>query len=219
VIREGTENRSTGFTLLELMISMTVLGIIMALVYGAMRLGTRTWERGQAQTDEWQRRQAVMDLIARQFGSTYIPEGKLYERNPVFFGGTDRVVFYSNLPLAPRGDIPGMVFVRYRVERNGEGRSRLLLVERVPDFPEAFKAEDDPPDDQWEVLADGLAGIDFAYLKKTPGSEEEPWEWTPEWEPSSEKAPPAIRVSLRWEEDEPAMDLVIPIHRGGLSAT
>lgn len=198
---------------------MTVLGIIMTLVYGAMRLGTRTWEKGQAQMETWQRRQAVMDLIARQFGSIYIPEGKLYERNPVFLGGTDRAAFYSNLPLVPRGDIPGMVFVRYRIERNGEGRNRLLLVERVPDFPETFKAENDPPDDQWEVLADGLAGIDFAYLKKISSSEGEPWEWSPEWESSSEKAPSAIRISLRWEEDEPAMDLVIPIHRGGLSAT
>ncbi|MFP4033740.1 MAG: type II secretion system protein J, partial [Desulfococcaceae bacterium] len=52
----SARRRVVGFTLLELMISMTVLGIIMTLVYGAMRLGTRTWETGQAQMDRWQRR-------------------------------------------------------------------------------------------------------------------------------------------------------------------
>lgn len=218
MIREKTKNRSTGFTLLELMISMTVLGIIMTLVYGAMRLGTRTWETGQAQMDEWQRRQAVMSLIERQLGSVYLPDGPLYVQTPVFLGQSDELAFYSSVPLIQDMQGPRTVFVRYRAERRPGGELELLFVEQVPDFPNALRSEP-PPDDDWEVLADDLSAVDFAFLRKVPQVTDEPWKWETEWEADDGKAPLAIRVSMQWRADEPAMKLVVPIHWKGLPAS
>jgi general secretion pathway protein J len=218
VICEGTENHSSGFTLLELMISMTVLGIIMTLVYGAMRLGTRTWETGQAQMDEWQRRQAVMALIERQLGSVYLPDGPLYVQTPVFLGESEELAFFSSLPLIQDLQGPRTVFARYRVERGRDGDWRLLFVERTPDFPNALRS-DPPPDDEWEILADGLSEVDFAYLRKVPQGSDKPWEWETEWEANDGKAPLAIRVSMQWKPDELAMKLMVPIHWKGLPAS
>ncbi|MFP4308340.1 MAG: type II secretion system protein J [Desulfococcaceae bacterium] len=212
----SARRRVVGFTLLELMISMTVLGIIMTLVYGAMRLGTRTWETGQAQMDRWQRRQAIMALIERQLGSIYLPDGPLYVQTPVFLGKSDELAFFSSLPLIQDEQGPRTVFVRYRGERRRGGEWRLLFVEQTPDFPNALRS-DPPPDGTWDVLANGLAEVDFAYLREVPKGNDEPWEWETEWETENGKAPPAIRVSMRWEPDEPAMKLVVPIHWKGLS--
>lgn len=214
----ASPSRSRGFTLLELMISMTVLGIIMTLVYGAMRLGIRTWETGQAQMDQWQRRQAIMALMERQLGSVYLPDGPLYVQTPVFLGQSEEVAFFSSLPLVQDAHGPRTVFVRYRVERRRGGKERLLFVERTPDFPNALRA-DPPPDDAWDVLADGLTEVDFAYLREIPQGSGDPWEWEPEWEADDGKAPLAIRVSMQWASDEPAMKLVVPIHWKGLSSS
>lgn len=37
-----------GFTLLELVVSLTILGVIITLIYGGMRIGVRAWERERA---------------------------------------------------------------------------------------------------------------------------------------------------------------------------
>jgi len=36
-----------GFTLLELLISMTILAMIVVIIFGAFRVGIRAWEKGE----------------------------------------------------------------------------------------------------------------------------------------------------------------------------
>ncbi|MGI9501019.1 MAG: prepilin-type N-terminal cleavage/methylation domain-containing protein, partial [Geminicoccaceae bacterium] len=38
------DERSAGFTLMELLVAMTLLGILMTALFGSLRLGTRVWE-------------------------------------------------------------------------------------------------------------------------------------------------------------------------------
>ncbi|HNT58060.1 MAG TPA: prepilin-type N-terminal cleavage/methylation domain-containing protein, partial [Syntrophales bacterium] len=66
----GYENPGNrGFTLLELLISLTLLSVIAVLVFGALRLGVRAWEKGEATIETRQRERIVMDLLQRQMAS------------------------------------------------------------------------------------------------------------------------------------------------------
>ena len=43
--------RQGGFTLLELLIAITLLGLILVLLFGGLRLGMRSWDAGQLNVD------------------------------------------------------------------------------------------------------------------------------------------------------------------------
>lgn len=61
-------NGSRGFTLLELMIGMALLGFILALLFGGFRLAARSWdaveERAERSADEQAARALVRNLVA-----------------------------------------------------------------------------------------------------------------------------------------------------------
>ena len=60
---------SSGFTLLELILSLTILSVVLLLIFGALRVGTRAWEKGEKDVEIQQRRRAVLDLIQKQIAS------------------------------------------------------------------------------------------------------------------------------------------------------
>lgn len=55
-----------GFTLLELLAALTVLGVLMVLMFGGLRFGARVWERGEGDLRAMVEMQAVTSLIRRQ---------------------------------------------------------------------------------------------------------------------------------------------------------
>ena len=202
-----------GFTLLELTISMTLLGIIMTLIFGAMRLGGRTWEKGQTEMLAWQRRQAVMDLMVRQLGSVHLPEGGLYVQTPVFSGEADRIHFLSTRSLAA-GAPRDLVRVHYRIDRDRDGTRRLLFAESRPNLPHGLREEE--PDEEWETLAEGFSRMEFAYLDRVPADDTPP-EWSDRWRSGARKGPRALRVICQWEANAPPLELVVPVARPGAS--
>ena len=52
-----------GFTLLELLISMSLLGLLMLGLFGGLRLGARVWEAGDQQSADRIRVEAVQRFI------------------------------------------------------------------------------------------------------------------------------------------------------------
>ncbi len=58
-----------GFTLLELLISLTILSMVTVGIYAALSLGADASERGEARSIENQRVRAALSLIARHLKS------------------------------------------------------------------------------------------------------------------------------------------------------
>ena len=63
-------NANKGFTLLELLISLTILGVIVVIIFGAFRIGIRAWEKGEKDVESRQRQRIVLDLSKQQLAST-----------------------------------------------------------------------------------------------------------------------------------------------------
>ena len=57
--------RERGFTLIEILIAMTLLGLLMAMLSGGLRLGTRAWEASDTRSAELARLEAVQGFIRR----------------------------------------------------------------------------------------------------------------------------------------------------------
>src|SRR5687767_13926988 len=62
---------AAGFTLLELLVAMTVLGVLTGLLATGLSFGARIWEREQTQLEQWAELQMVHDVIRRTVGEAW----------------------------------------------------------------------------------------------------------------------------------------------------
>ncbi len=97
-----------GFTLLELLISMTLLGLLMVVVLGGLRFGARAWERNEAHTTATDDIRQTQALLRREIGLAYpllvLDQANLTNRHVDFDGSEDSMSFLAPAPsCAGRG--------------------------------------------------------------------------------------------------------------------
>jgi prepilin-type N-terminal cleavage/methylation domain-containing protein len=89
-----------GFTLLELLISMTILALIFVAVLGAIRVGSKSWESGELRAEENQRTRTLYDTLARDLTMLYPLRVKSQDPNKdvVVFRGKPDSLSFATLP-------------------------------------------------------------------------------------------------------------------------
>lgn len=190
-----------GFTLLELLISMTILTMIVVIIFGAFRVGVRAWEKGENSVSARQRQQVVMDLIKHQLASMCTAEIRDRQDRRVRFRGDNRsMAFVSHLALTP-GRPLGPVYVEYVVQTDGTGETVNLSFSERP-----VTAADQGETDFYELLS-GAGRIGFEYLKIRADEARSPWQDA--WDPGGDGSfPRAVRITFT-ENDNKAPVYVI----------
>jgi len=186
-----------GFTLLELLISMTILALITLLVFGALRTGIRAWEKGEKSIDGRQRERIVLDMIRRQLAS--IPVDTVKSDKTLFLKGTGKsIAFVSDIHLEPGGGI-GIVYVKYQVEVTENDGEILSFNERNIILMIGAEADTDDFDLGFIELLRG-ADIGFEYLKEDTAAETLLWQEA--WDAENDSGfPLAVRVTLTRRDD------------------
>ena len=129
-----------GFTLLELVLSLSITGFIVAISLGAIRLGTTAQETGHLKTDTSQRIRLIQNQLGQKIKSNY-PVFKYQEKNNSqkkpgrflsFDGGNDylRFVTFSS-PLTIQGEPPWMHETAFYIGKHPQsGKSGIIMAER-----------------------------------------------------------------------------------------
>ncbi len=81
----GTTDR--GFTLLELLISLTLLVVIVVIAMGAMRLGSRSVAAGEKKMNDRERFRTVLSLVDAQIQSQFPSPTKRRGKQEILFPG------------------------------------------------------------------------------------------------------------------------------------
>ncbi len=188
------ENR--GLTLMELLISFTILAIMMAVIMGGFRVGIRAWQRGEAKADYNQKLRVVMDHMIediRSAHSRFIVDEKDDSRYHAFWGESGRIRFLTT--AVGLQSEPGLSYTRaveYFVEP-GTG----LMTREVPCLGgDCFEelADQDPV-----LLDSNVDELTFRYCyipEPEPGEEGEgdpECEWVDDWDPTQKDD--AVRFS------------------------
>ncbi len=182
---------SSGFTLVEVMVSMAIVGLMMTFMSSGLSVGLDSWERGTGAIRELESRANVERLLRRQLALALPVEvGGVEETFVLFEGNTSRLEFVSQYSL-----IDGAIGARkidYRIEdgRFDYGESVLLDYQ-----PGGFRFEDLQP------LAT-FRTIEFRYLGT---DEDEELVWLNEWE-RGDGLPRAVQVHV--EDDYVVVPLV-----------
>ena len=60
---------SPGFTLIEVIVALTILGFIILMVSGTFRLGLSSWEKGDSIREDYQKIRMISQMVSRQIKS------------------------------------------------------------------------------------------------------------------------------------------------------
>jgi prepilin-type N-terminal cleavage/methylation domain-containing protein len=206
-----------GFTLIELIIGMTLLGFILALLFGGFRLASTSWnvieDRAERAADE----QAGHALIRRLI--TYVlplHSKQLTDQRLTFTGGPNVLRMTTPLPQL------GLRVVELAIEpeelsgKSENNRSGLRVVLR--NGPLRYDIDnfmDTPVDAQGHLVLGNLNEATFNYFGI--GKPTEPAQWFDQWL-NSDRFPALVRVHLV-PKHSPPIDLdIAPMANGDRKA-
>ncbi len=124
-------NSSAGFTLLELTISITMIGFIVLIIVGALSLGFRSVESGEKKIESFERIRSSINIINAQIQSQiplkFINEDG--EEEYYFKGEANFMQFATNYSIW--GGEKGYVIATYVVENDENGKQTLFVTENI----------------------------------------------------------------------------------------
>jgi prepilin-type N-terminal cleavage/methylation domain-containing protein len=110
-----------GFTLLEVLVSLTIMALITTVAFAGLSIGIDSWHRGSRKIDELDRRFALERVFQRQIALA----------DHVFHGDRDQLEFSTTYSLANGSGDP--VWVKYVLENNDLLYSETPFTQYVPD--------------------------------------------------------------------------------------
>jgi len=193
-----------GFTLIEVLISLTILSLIMGVVMGGFRLGSRSWKKGEERLEEQQRMRCVFSLLIQDIKSCILlkrpadPEASGSQKNRrnqpvVFIGEADKLKFVTTAsgigPQVKKGTLREVSYcLSYEEDKPG-----LVMGERPWLYQNPFEDEDvslgeespGPPPSTYSLYPD-VVDIVFQYygvkeIHRRPTERDAEPEWHDDW--------------------------------------
>lgn len=202
-------NRQSAFTLIELLMSLSILSIIMVIVLGGLRIGVRAWEKGERVLSMQQRSRTILDQLARQLTSAEVLMSAQKQQPLVTFAGTSRAIeFTSSLPLITKTQ-SGPVHVKYVVETGPDGKKRLLLHEKNITTDDYLSETQLGFETDAHVLIGALEELHFEFSGEGPIPI-----WSSAWRfKELTDLPRAVRITFRDEKGRDHIRVIARIHQ------
>jgi prepilin-type N-terminal cleavage/methylation domain-containing protein len=211
VKRRANVFSTTGFTLIEVVVTLTILSFILLIIFGAFRLGLSAWERGEWVKEEYQKVRIVTQLISRQIKSIvpYKIKTEKAEGNYLAFEGKPKSLkFVSTLSLKATQP-EGFVYSIYEFKEGGKKGGRLILYEQKALNKDFFE---EGPDEELAVsLFEGISDVRFEYYQEEDPNKDREGGWVDEWNTKDEKVlPRAVKITItypaHWEASKNEKD-------------
>lgn len=198
-----------GFTLIEVVLAMTLLGTMMIMLYSGLTFALRSWDSGEANGRATADRRIGEHFLRRELMELFPMRWKDPNMVKVAFTGEERRLrFVSSRPAGV--SMGGLALVGVEVEGDARRRERHLVMRRaMPDE----EARDFGPLEKAEpnILLANVDSVRFDYF----GSETDFAEpkWFEEWKPPS-RVPQVVRMKVTLADGTVLPDLVMRVMLG-----
>jgi general secretion pathway protein J len=194
--------RGHGFTLLELLISLSILSVVVVLIMGTFRIGIRAWEKGEADIDAQQSYRAALDRLSQQIASVCVRKINEGGRKSYYLNGTSTEMrFFSEVALVPHNEA-GLTYVHYRIEEKQQGLELLTVYETAFDWLGEDEEIEQPKEEQFLALMAPVFSMRFSYLNQDEENDDN--QWQDNWEPDEMRPqfPLAIKIEITTKEGD-----------------
>jgi general secretion pathway protein J len=200
-----------GFTLVELLVALTLFALLSVLLFGGLRFGTRATEAGTAR-NEWSAELAGAVIFLRNQLADAQPllKRESDQSTSIAFDGEPGSMEFVGLPpayLAPGG----WHTLHLGLDRQ-RGRNRLVVAWRLVQTlgPEATLSQP-----RSSVLLDRVRSVEFAYFGAL-GDDDDP-AWHERWQ-SAMRLPSLVRTRIVFTDGQTAPDIIVALRPAGVPA-
>jgi general secretion pathway protein J len=208
----STNAKEQGFTLVELLVALTLFGVLMTMLFMEFRLGIRSAEKATEVIDKSSTLPILHDFLRAQLAAAQpIVKDGSSEKILWFDGQSEKVDFIGMPPNALSGVLSGGGLQRFSIEllKAGGGprdAGRHLVLRRRLYQGKQFKAEGDY--DEPIVLLAGVASLQLAYFGAAEPARTPVWQNT--WREMA-RLPSLIRLRLVLADGRHTPDLVVAL--------
>ena len=190
-----------GFTLVELMVALTILAGLLAVTYSGFRVALTFWEKGNLRAQEFERRQTVLSVLREQIAGALpvlhlAQDGNVRRQKLAFEGDSRTIRFVSRTSWRDGSDaVPRWIGLSW----NG----RLNV-----DEWEMLSPSNGPGEKSiWHLELDSFDALEFRFLRRAYPNRKE--EWLKVWDTAANGLPAAI--ALQYTIKGEAASLVLPL--------
>ena len=191
-------NKEDGFTLLELLVALTLLSLVFAALFGELRFAARAWDAADAKLDRNGELLSVHSFLRQRFQQIHVTprnqEPDSIDSAAVFSGNGRSMDFLGTMPANIADG--GFYDISLSSEIGQDGTN--LFVSWRPFDEERTRSVPDSPDNS-RILLRGIREVRFAYFGKS--AETLAPQWWDIW-PSRDSAPSLIRIQVLFEDGD-----------------
>lgn len=175
-----------GFTLIEVVLAITIFALMGGVLYGAFSLGHSAVEKSEKSFDRNQKSRSIGDLLATYIRSGYPYRESVQEQAIFFDGERENLTFVSAYSHAMGGR--GMAKISIEKDEASDGRVQVRLAESAP-----VRVGGEAGQRQGLVILEGVRDFQLAYLD-VEGDKEN---WEERWAGSERRRlPRALRMTF-----------------------
>jgi type II secretion system protein J len=191
-------NHDPGFTLLEIIIALTISLAIFLILFAALRLAYKSQESGTEKEEQTQTMRILDDRIAWLIRGVYpfvYTDPTKTDQHELYFNGTDDKIGFVTTSIDSRAtgpeDIGGLKYVSIFTDSKG-----LEIREKVFFLEDAF----DDSGGKVSTLDPEVTNLKFRYFDVPPGEKE--GDWVSDWDASDKQyLPAAVKVQITFEHN------------------
>lgn len=155
------QRKYSGFTLIEVMLAMTLLSIMVTLLFSSLKICAESWNKGEAKIAEVNEKAVVYQFFKRHLPSIrplWNEVSNENERQFSFQGGRDKLQFVSVFPAS--AGRKGLQLFEIQFDDVNDGQIKVILSPFYPSLDEQ----------QWQaeevILLDQVESFKISYFGK-----------------------------------------------------
>ncbi len=167
------KEQQTGFTLLEVLIGMSILSIMMLLLFASLRICVQNWNAGEEKITQVSQAAVIQHFLQSKLQAT-LPLDNVFlkEKQFSFQGDEEFIQFVASMPISAKR--LGLQLFKMTVEKSAnKEEGNYLLVDIKPFFPQS---EGEIWNTEQVVILKKIQALHFSYFGSDTMNSEPIWQ-------------------------------------------